>query len=165
MSDYTSLDGFESTATRRVVIAGLGAGLALAIAGGSSSVRAASGSDLAKFALRFEGKPYVWAGDSPRSGFDCSGLTMYCVRKVFGMDITHSVKLQWDYGTAVSQSALESGDLVFFKNTYERGLSHVGIYIGRGKFVHAENERTGVVVTPLDSTYYTEHYKGARRLR
>ncbi|MFM8594490.1 MAG: NlpC/P60 family protein, partial [Chloroflexota bacterium] len=77
MNDDTSIDGFESTATRRVVLAGLGAGLALAIHGGSSSVGADSGKDLARFALRFEGKPYVWAGDSPRSGFDCSGLTMY----------------------------------------------------------------------------------------
>jgi cell wall-associated NlpC family hydrolase len=54
--------------------------------------------------------------------------------------------------------------VVFFKNTFERGLSHVGTYIRRDKFIHAENEQTGVVVSRLESEYYRKHYAGARRL-
>lgn len=152
------------TCDRRQMLVGAGAGLIAALGSTATPALAASGKDLARFALRFEGKRYVWAGASPRTGFDCSGLTMYCVKKIFNLDITHSVKLQWDYGTAVGNGDWEAGDLVFFKNTYERGLSHVGIYVGRGNFVHAENENTGVVVTALNSDYYTSHYKGARRL-
>lgn len=125
---------------------------------------AASGQDIARYAKRFEGLPYVWAGDSPKKGFDCSGLTMFVVRKVVGMEITHSVEQQWTYGSKVKRGAWKAGDLVFFKNTYGRGLTHVGIFLGDGKFIHAENEDTGVVITPIDNSYYVDHYAGARRL-
>ena len=54
--------------------------------------------------------------------------------------------------------------MVFFKNTYDRGLSHVGIYLDNNRFIHAENERTGVVISDIDSPYYADHYAGARRL-
>jgi cell wall-associated NlpC family hydrolase len=127
-------------------------------------VAASKGRRLAKYALRFEGKPYVWAGSSPKSGFDCSGLTKYAVLKVYDRDITQSVELQWKHGRKVKRGKWKPGDLVFFKNTYKPGLSHVGIYIGRNRFVHAENERTGVVVTDMNSTYYSERYAGAKRL-
>ena len=59
---------------------------------------------------------------------------------------------------------IAAGDLVYFKYTFERGLLHVGIYIRRDKFIHAENEQTGVVISRLESEYYRKHYVGARRL-
>ena len=71
---------------------------------------------------------------------------------------------QWDKGKNVKKSKLKPGDLVFFKNTDGKGLTHVGICLGGGKFIHAENEKTGVVVTPLSSSYYTDHWAGARRI-
>jgi cell wall-associated NlpC family hydrolase len=64
----------------------------------------------------------------------------------------------------VSLADLQPGDLVFFKNTYRRGISHVGVYAGRNKFIHASNSRLGVTVTPLSDPYYQLHYAGARRL-
>jgi cell wall-associated NlpC family hydrolase len=64
----------------------------------------------------------------------------------------------------VSQSDLQPGDLVFFQNTYTWGLSHVGIYIGNGQFIHAENESTGVVISNLSSSYYASRWYGARRI-
>ena len=80
------------------------------------------------------------------------------------MDISRGVEEQWRRGHSVARGKLQPRDLVFFKNTFERGLSHVGIYIRRDKFIHAENEQTGVVVSRLESEYYRKHYAGARRL-
>jgi hypothetical protein len=59
---------------------------------------------------------------------------------------------------------MKAGDLVFFKNTYKRGISHVGIYVGSGKFVHAANRKKGVIITSLDDKYYKKHWAGARRV-
>jgi cell wall-associated NlpC family hydrolase len=67
-------------------------------------------------------------------------------------------------GSPVSRSDLQPGDLVFFDDTFRNGLSHVGIYIGNGQFVHAENESTGVVISDLDSDYYSSRFYAARRL-
>jgi cell wall-associated NlpC family hydrolase len=80
------------------------------------------------------------------------------------MDISHSVPTQYSMGTPVSRNQLQPGDLVFFENTFQPGLSHVGIYTGGGQFIHAENESTGVVVSDLNSDYYSSHYSGAVRL-
>ena len=114
---------------------------------------------LAREALSFRGAPYVWGGDG-RSGFDCSGFTQYLYGRR-GIELPHSARMQFDLGAPVERSELREGDLVFF-NT--RGpISHVGMYIGSGKFVHAANPRRGVTVSPLDSPYYTKRYAGARR--
>ena len=67
-------------------------------------------------------------------------------------------------GAPVAYGDLRPGDLVFFQNTFTWGLSHVGIYIGDGKFIHAENETTGVVISSLTSTYYATRWYGARRI-
>ncbi len=125
---------------------------------------AGKGRKIANQALKYEGLPYVWAGNSPKHGFDCSGLTQFVVRKVTGQDITHSVDLQWNHGTWIDWGKWKRGDLIFFENTYKKGLSHVGIYVGRNRFVHAENEQTGVVVTDIESEYYASRYAGAKRI-
>lgn len=121
------------------------------------------GQRMVDFAMQFLGYPYVWAGSGP-GGFDCSGLTQYVVRNVLGTDITHSTVLQFGYGSAVGWEEWRAGDLVFFANTYTAGISHVGIYISEGNFIHAENPGTGVVISSLYSSYYSNHYAGARRL-
>jgi len=80
------------------------------------------------------------------------------------MDIGRSVTGQWKLGKSVGRGDWKPGDIVFFKNTFERGLSHNGIPFGGDEIIHAENERTGVVISSLKSGYYGDHYAGARRL-
>ena len=103
------------------------------------------------------------AGNTP-AGFDCSGFTQYVALNVLGWDIGHGVEGQPAAGYWVDWDLWAPGDLIFFQNTYRPGISHVGIYIGDGLFVHAENEGTGVVVTSLYSDYYLARYWGAIRL-
>jgi cell wall-associated NlpC family hydrolase len=124
---------------------------------------ATGGQQMVDFAMQFLGQPYVWAGNQP-GGFDCSGLTQYVVSNILGIDITHSSELQYGYGTPIDTANLQAGDLVFFANTYAAGITHVGIYIGDGTFIHAENPGTGVVISSLNDSYYSAHYAGARRL-
>jgi cell wall-associated NlpC family hydrolase len=121
-----------------------------------------SGNEIVDFALRYEGHPYVYAGEGPKA-FDCSGFTMFVIKKTLGIDITHDMFVQYDMGSPVRRNALQPGDLVFFKNTYEHGMSHTGIYIGDGQFIHAENESAGVRISDLDSDYYSSHWYGAVR--
>jgi len=121
------------------------------------------GAKIVAEAMKYVGYPYVWAGASP-SGFDCSGFVMYIAQKVAGQSISHSIGQQASSGQYVAKENLQPGDLVFFANTYTAGLSHVGIYIGSGRFVHAENEGTGVVVSNINGGYYGSKYYTARRL-
>jgi cell wall-associated NlpC family hydrolase len=131
----------------------------------ASNLQGASGDGrkVVRVAKKYKGARYVWAGASPK-GFDCSGFTWYVYRKATGMDITRGVEEQWQFGRSVGHGDWQPGDIVFFKNTFKRGLSHVGIYMKGDNFIHAENEQTGVVVSSLNSDYYRKHYAGARRL-
>lgn len=112
-------------------------------------------------AKKYIGVPYVWGGESP-SGFDCSGFVQY-VFKVHGISLNRTTETQYKHGSYVSKSNLKPGDLVFFQNTYRAGISHVGIYIGNGQFIHASSSK-GVTISNLSSSYYTSHYYGARRV-
>ena len=123
----------------------------------------ATGSQIANFALGYQGYPYVWATAGPAS-FDCSGFTYWVIRNVLGIDIGRGLFTQVAAGTPVSQGNLQPGDLVFFQNTYTWGLSHAGIYIGNGQFIHAENESTGVKISDLNSSYYASRWYGAVRM-
>lgn len=110
-------------------------------------------------AKKYLGRPYVWGGTGP-DGFDCSGL----VQTVFaenGINLPRGAGEQYRQGKKISKSALRPGDLVFF-HTYTSGPSHVGIYVGGGKFIHAESSPRGVTVTPLDEPYWKERWLGAR---
>jgi len=120
------------------------------------------GQAIASFALQFQGYPYVWAGNTP-AGFDCSGFTQYVLLNTLGIDIGHGVAEQTGYGYWVDWEAWQPGDLVYFAGTYRAGISHTGVYIGDGQFIHAENEGTGVVISSLYSDYYGGHYYGAYR--
>lgn len=118
--------------------------------------------DIVRTALAFRGTRYRRGGAS-RGGFDCSGFTRYVFAK-YGITLPHSSAAQAKIGKPVPKSELQPGDLVFFQ-TYRRGISHVGIYIGNGKFVHASTYRRGVTVDSLNSSYYASRYRGARRVR
>lgn len=122
-----------------------------------------TGNALVNYAMRYVGYPYVWATHGP-SSFDCSGFTYWVVFNVTGKNIGYGTWTQVAAGSPVSKSNLQPGDLVFFQNTYTAGLSHVGLYIGNGKFIHAQNEETGVVVSELDSSYYGPRWYGAVRI-
>ena len=115
-----------------------------------------SHSSVVSVALQYLGVPYVWGGASP-SGFDCSGLTMYAYAKV-GVYLPHNAAMQYGMGTPVSRSQLAPGDLVFFN-----GLSHVGMYIGGGRFVHAPHTGDVVKISSLSEYWYSATYVGARR--
>ena len=123
---------------------------------GSSAPPPATHSSVVSIALQYLGVPYVWGGASP-SGFDCSGLTMYAYAKV-GVYLPHNAAMQYGMGTPVSRSQLAPVDLVFFN-----GLSHVGMYIGGGRFVHAPHTGDVVKISSLSEYWYAATYVGARR--
>ena len=112
-------------------------------------------------AMNYMGVPYVFGGNTPSSGFDCSGYVRYVFANA-GIYLPRTADVQYNCGYAVSTSELAPGDLVFFE-TYCPGPSHVGIYVGDGNFVHASSSR-GVTVSSLSSSYYSAHYLGARRV-
>lgn len=119
------------------------------------------GGSIVDTAMLYVGHRYRFGGTSP-SGFDCSGFVYYVLNKS-GVKMSRNMSGQLASGPRVSTKELQPGDLVFFSNTYKRGLSHAGIYIGGGKFVHAENERTGVKVSELWSAYWGSHFTAAVR--
>jgi cell wall-associated NlpC family hydrolase len=119
------------------------------------------GSRIVAIAYRYVGYPYRYGGSSPR-GFDCSGFSSY-VYSSAGISIGRTAAAQYNSGAHISRGNLQPGDLVFFANTYQRGISHAGIYVGNGKFINAANESTGVIVSSLNSGYWSAHYYGATR--
>jgi len=120
-----------------------------------------SGNNIIDYAYNFIGKPYVWGAEGPKS-FDCSGFTKY-VYKAFGVNLPHYTGSQIGEGSSVSRSNLSQGDLVFF-NTDGSSVSHVGIYVGDGEFIHASSGSRKVTVSDLGQSYYKSKYVGARRI-
>ena len=116
------------------------------------------GERAAKVALRAVGVPYRWGGTSPASGFDCSGLVYWAYGRV-GKAVPHSSYALYGLGRSVRRSRLRAGDLLFFS-----GLGHVGLYVGRGRMVHAPQSGRRVEVVPLGRSHYGIRLVGARRL-
>lgn len=133
--------------------------------GGGNFVGLPASGDVAGFAMQFVGHAYVWGGSSP-GGFDCSGLTKYVYRQ-YGVGLPHSAAAQYStaYGAMVGMNSLAPGDLVFFVGTGGGyGITHVAIYIGGGRIVHAMTPALGVQVSNLYSGYWQSHYYGALRV-
>jgi uncharacterized protein YgiM (DUF1202 family) len=129
--------------------------------GGGGST--ATGNAIVDYAMGYVGYPYVWATAGPYS-FDCSGFTNWVIKNVVGPDIGRGLWTQVSAGTPVSRNNLQPGDLVFHQNTYQPGLSHVGIYIGDNQMVNALNQNAGVVVSDITSDYWESRWYSAVRI-
>ena len=116
------------------------------------------GERAAKIALSAVGVPYRWGGTSLASGFDCSGLVYWAYHRL-GIEVPHSSYALFDVGRAVRSSRLRPGDVLFFS-----GLGHVGLYIGRGRMVHAPQSGRDVEVVALGRSHYGGRIVGARRI-
>jgi peptidoglycan DL-endopeptidase CwlO len=108
-------------------------------------------------ALRYLGTPYSWAGASP-AGFDCSGFVMYVYGKL-GIGLPHSSWMLWNVGRQVDRGHLQAGDIVFFN-----GESHVGIYMGQGRFVHSPHTGDVVRISSFSEGWYGSTFDGGRRV-
>jgi len=106
---------------------------------------------------------YRYGGHSMANGFDCSGLVAYVFKNAWGLELPHSSRAQSEVGTPIEESALRPGDLVFY-NTANRPYSHVGIYLGDGKFIHAPRTGARVRIESLRKRYWARRYDGARRI-
>ena len=118
------------------------------------------------FALQFEGHNYAAGGKSPETGFDCSGFVYY-VYKQFGYTLYPGATNQWNTlsDTVIPRDQLLPGDLVFFSsNGTADSISHVGLYIGDDKMIHASTPSTGVLITSLSESYYARRYLGGKRV-
>ena len=120
-------------------------------------------SDLVSTAMGFIGVPYRYGGNSAETGFDCSGLVRATYEKTFGKILPRRAADQAAATQVIARSDLRPGDLVFF-NTLKRRHSHMGIYIGDGRFVHAPNSRGRVRVERLANRYFAQRIDGARTL-
>jgi peptidoglycan DL-endopeptidase CwlO len=107
------------------------------------------------------GKPYIWGATGP-NGFDCSGF-VYFLHRQQGIPLSRGMFGQYAAGPHIPMDQLQPGDIVFFSNTYMPGLSHNGIYIGGGKFIHASDPSVGVTITSLSAAYWASRYSGATR--
>ena len=128
---------------------------------GSRDGKARLREEIVRTAGRYVGVPYRWGGESPKTGFDCSGLTMV-VYRLNGLDLPRSSRQQWKVGRRIDRSRLQKGDLVFFATSGGNRVSHVGIYAGGNKFLHAPGRGHRIRTSSLSSKYYSARYVGAR---
>lgn len=124
----------------------------------------ADANDLIKSAMGLLGVAYRFGGTSPSSGMDCSGFMQYIFRKSLHVNLPRTAAEQATMGTAVSRSDLQPGDMVFF-NTSGRRISHVGLYIGGNRFIHAPRTGKTIEITSLDNKYWSARYVSARRVK
>ena len=145
--------------------AGLTIYLSPIVSGNASAAEAKedfTSTELRETAKQYIGSPYKSAGTSA-SGFDCSGFVLTVFKDLGISSLPRTSSSMYNVGESVSQNELLPGDLVFF-NTTGRGISHVGIYYGDGKFIHSSSSQ-GVTLTPLnDKWYWADKYVGAKRI-
>ncbi|MEO8565858.1 MAG: C40 family peptidase, partial [Betaproteobacteria bacterium] len=122
-----------------------------------------SAQDLAIYALGLIGVDYRYGGNSPEHGLDCSGLVRYVFQEVVGVTLPRTAREMARLGGRVAPGDLKAGDLVFF-NTRSSPFSHVGIYVGDDRFIHAPHRGGEVEIVTMSQRYWQERYDGARRL-
>ena len=116
------------------------------------------------YAVSLVGSPYKLGGNSPDTGMDCSGFVGHVFRATLGLTLPRDSRAISESARPLADDELRPGDLVFF-NTMNRAYSHVGIYLGDQRFVHAASSRTGsVMVSRMDESYWQSRYEGARRV-
>lgn len=118
--------------------------------------------ELSQFAMQLLDIRYRRGGHAPSTGFDCSGFVHYVFAQVFGVDLPQNSAGQYQTGTQVARSDMKPGDLVFFK-THGKRVSHVGIYLGEGRFIHSPTTGERVRVSNLSENYWARRFAGARR--
>ena len=116
-------------------------------------------SNIVSISKQFIGVPYEWGGATP-TGFDCSGFVYYVLNQSGKSIARYSAEGYYNRSYYVDVPAV--GDIVYFKNTYKEGISHLGIYIGNNQFIHADS--SGVRITSLDNSYYKQHFDSFKRL-
>ena len=114
-------------------------------------------------ALAAAGVQYRRGGESLDSGFDCSGLVAHVYREAYGIELPHNALAQSRFGRHVTEAGLAAGDLVFY-NTERRPFSHVGIYLGDHRFIHAPKPGSAVRIEDMRTAYWTRRFDGARRI-
>jgi cell wall-associated NlpC family hydrolase len=119
--------------------------------------------DVAMVALSLLDTPYAWGGRGPATGFDCSGLVAHVLREGGGLRVKGSAADLGRMSRPIDTTNVQPGDLVFF-NTLGARHSHVGVYVGDGRFVHASNPRTGVRIDAMSNRYYAQRFEGAHSL-
>jgi len=135
-------------------------GAAIVLTSGATSTYAASSTSISSAVSQVSGTPYKYGGTTT-AGFDCSGFTRYIFKK-FGVTLARTAASQAQQGTTVAKSNLRVGDLVFF-NTTGRGISHVGFYVGNGKFANSSSSK-GVSIASLSNSYWASRYVTAKRV-
>jgi cell wall-associated NlpC family hydrolase len=120
--------------------------------------------DLLLYALSLNGTRYKFGGRNAESGFDCSGFVSYVYNQAAGLSLPRTARAISQAGAKIAKNELQPGDLVFF-NTLRRAFSHVGIYLGENRFIHASSSSSGdVMVSDLSEKYWSKRFDGARRL-
>lgn len=114
-------------------------------------------------AMGMIGIRYKYGGSAPESGLDCSGLVRYVFREVFGAELPRTSEEMSRLGDQIDTPDLQPGDLVFY-NTLRRAFSHVGIYLGDNKFIHAPSGGGQVRIESMDVSYWKNRFNGARRI-
>ena len=119
---------------------------------------------LLKYAKYFKGGKYVWGGTTPE-GFDCSGYVQYLYKK-HGIDLPRTAWAQSKKGRPVDLAHLKKGDLLFFLTDKKRGIpvTHVGIYLGNGEFIHAASKKRGIIISPITHGHYRDCFVSAKRV-
>ena len=123
----------------------------------------AGAQDVTMYALGLIGVNYRFGGNTPDTGLDCSGLVRYVFQEVTGVTLPRTAKEMSTVGAKVGAGDLQPGDLVFF-NTRRFAFSHVGIYLGDNRFVHAPSRGSEVKIASIDQSYWQKHFNGARRV-
>ena len=116
-------------------------------------------------AIGLVGTPYVWGGNTPSSGFDCSGLIGFVYQDVAGIRLPRTTQQMLHMpGQQVSRNQLQSGDIIFFATAGRGRVSHAGIYVGEGRFVHAPSSGGTVRLDSVNATYWNKAYLQAKRV-